>query len=41
VAISQVFGSALPGRCKDRPELAATAIPLGAGIVVEEWRDEV
>jgi 3' terminal RNA ribose 2'-O-methyltransferase Hen1 len=30
VAISQVFGSALQGRCKDRPELPATAIPLTA-----------
>jgi 3' terminal RNA ribose 2'-O-methyltransferase Hen1 len=30
VAISQVFGSALQGRCKDRPELASTAIPLAA-----------
>src|SRR5436853_6706224 len=30
VAIAQVFGSALQGRCKDRPELAATAIPLPA-----------
>ncbi len=28
VAISRVFGSALGGRCRDRPELAATAIPL-------------
>jgi 3' terminal RNA ribose 2'-O-methyltransferase Hen1 len=34
VAISQVFGSALQGRCKDRPELATTAIPLTAGIDV-------
>ena len=34
VAIAQVFGSALQGRCKDRPELAATAIPLAAGIDV-------
>ncbi len=34
VAISQVFGSALQGRCKDRPELAATAIPLAARIEV-------
>jgi 3' terminal RNA ribose 2'-O-methyltransferase Hen1 len=32
VAISQVFGSALQGRCKDRPELAAAAIPLEARI---------
>lgn len=28
VAIAKVFGSALGGRCKDRPELAAMAIPL-------------
>jgi 3' terminal RNA ribose 2'-O-methyltransferase Hen1 len=34
VAISQVLGSALQGRCKDRPELAATAIPLSARIDV-------
>jgi 3' terminal RNA ribose 2'-O-methyltransferase Hen1 len=34
VALSQVFGSALQGRCKDRPELAATAIPLMARIDV-------
>lgn len=34
VAIAQVFGSALQGRCKDRPELAATAIPLAATIEV-------
>src|ERR1019366_4665905 len=34
VAISQVFGSALQGRCKDRPQLAATAIPLTARIDV-------
>jgi 3' terminal RNA ribose 2'-O-methyltransferase Hen1 len=34
VAISQVFGSALQGRCKDRPELAAMAIPLTARIDV-------
>ena len=34
VAISQVLGSALNGRCKDRPELAATAIPLVARIDV-------
>ncbi len=30
VAISQVFGSALGGRCKDRPQLAEAAIPLEA-----------
>lgn len=34
VAIAQVFGSALQGRCKDRPELASTAIPLTARIDV-------
>ena len=34
VAISQVFGSAMSGRCKDRPELVATAIPLSAKIEV-------
>ncbi len=34
VAISQVFGSALQGRCNDRPELAATAIPLSARLDV-------
>ena len=30
VAISSVFGSALAGRSRDRPDLAATAIPLEA-----------
>lgn len=30
VAISQVFGTAMQGRCKDRPELAKTPIPLEA-----------
>src|SRR5262249_34824837 len=34
VAIAQVFGSGLQGRCKDRPELATTAIPLMARIDV-------
>lgn len=32
VAIAQVFGTALAGNCKDRPELVATAIPLSARI---------
>lgn len=32
VAIAQVLGSALNGKCKDRPELASTAIPLEARI---------
>ena len=34
VAISQVFGSALNGRCRDRPELAQTAIAWTAKIDV-------
>jgi 3' terminal RNA ribose 2'-O-methyltransferase Hen1 len=34
VAISQVFGSALAGRSKDRPELADTQLPLEAEISV-------
>lgn len=34
VAIAQVFGSAMGGRSKDRPELAETPIPLEARIVV-------
>jgi 3' terminal RNA ribose 2'-O-methyltransferase Hen1 len=34
VAIAQVFGSALAGRSKDRPELVATPLPLTARIEV-------
>ncbi|HEV3235874.1 MAG TPA: 3' terminal RNA ribose 2'-O-methyltransferase Hen1, partial [Gemmataceae bacterium] len=34
VAIAQVFGSALQGRCKDRPELVETRISLAARIDV-------
>jgi 3' terminal RNA ribose 2'-O-methyltransferase Hen1 len=34
VAISQVLGTALQGRCKDRPELVAEAIPLEARLDV-------
>jgi 3' terminal RNA ribose 2'-O-methyltransferase Hen1 len=34
VAISQVYGSALGGRCKDRPELVSTPIPLEARLDV-------
>src|SRR5262245_4263487 len=34
VAISQVFGSALQGRCKDRPELVQTPISLAARLDV-------
>lgn len=34
VAIAQVFGSALNGRCKDRPELVTTPIPLEAKLDV-------
>lgn len=34
VAIAQVFGSALQGRCKDRPELPRTPVPLTARVDV-------
>jgi 3' terminal RNA ribose 2'-O-methyltransferase Hen1 len=34
VAIAQVYGSALQGRCKDRPDLPAAALPLTARIDV-------
>jgi len=34
VAIAQVFGSALQGRCKERADLAGTPIPLSARIDV-------
>ena len=34
VAVSQVLGTALQGRCKDRPELAETPRPLSARIDV-------
>lgn len=34
VAIAQVFGSALAGTCKDRPELAQTPLPLQAKLAV-------
>ncbi|MEA5598553.1 3' terminal RNA ribose 2'-O-methyltransferase Hen1 [Rivularia sp. UHCC 0363] len=34
VAISQVFGTALGGRCKDKPELVETPMPLVAKISV-------
>jgi 3' terminal RNA ribose 2'-O-methyltransferase Hen1 len=38
VAISEVFGSALGGRSKDRPDLAAAAIPLEARLAVVPCR---
>ncbi|HID78823.1 MAG TPA: 3' terminal RNA ribose 2'-O-methyltransferase Hen1 [Planctomycetaceae bacterium] len=34
VAIARVFGTALAGRCRERPELAATPIPLEARVDV-------
>ena len=34
VALAQVYGSALGGRCKDRPGLAETPMPLEARLVV-------
>ena len=38
VAIAQVFGSALSGRSKDRPELAETPLPLEARLAVVPCR---
>ena len=38
VAIADVFGSALAGRCKDRPELVARPIPLQATVNVVRSR---
>jgi 3' terminal RNA ribose 2'-O-methyltransferase Hen1 len=38
VAIAQVLGSALSGGCKERPELAATPIPLTARLSVVPCR---
>jgi 3' terminal RNA ribose 2'-O-methyltransferase Hen1 len=38
VAISQVYGSALAGRCKDRPELVGQAIPLTARLAAVPCR---
>jgi hypothetical protein len=37
-AVRQVYGSALQGRCKDRPQLAATPIPLSGRIDVPPVR---
>jgi 3' terminal RNA ribose 2'-O-methyltransferase Hen1 len=34
VAIAEVYGTALAGRCRDRPELAQTALPLIAHLAV-------
>jgi 3' terminal RNA ribose 2'-O-methyltransferase Hen1 len=34
VAIAQVYGPALQGRCKERPQIAGTALPLSARIDV-------
>lgn len=39
VAISRVFGSALSGKCKERPELVRTAIPLSARVSMLPCRD--
>src|SRR5690242_19160611 len=38
VAIAEVFGSALAGRSRDRPELAASEIPISARIAVVPCR---
>src|SRR4051794_31244802 len=34
VAIAEIFGTALSGRCQARPELAATPLPLQARLAV-------
>jgi RNA repair, ligase-Pnkp-associating, region of Hen1 len=34
VAIAEIFGTELSGRCKERPELAGTPLPLQASIAV-------
>jgi len=43
VAIARVFGSALGGRCRDRPELVGKPLPLAAGVAALPCRsaDEV
>ena len=41
VAIAQVFGSALGGRSKDKPELVETALPLTAKLSVLPCRGGV
>jgi 3' terminal RNA ribose 2'-O-methyltransferase Hen1 len=41
VAISQVFRSALNGRCRERPELAETALPLEARLAAVPCRGGV
>jgi 3' terminal RNA ribose 2'-O-methyltransferase Hen1 len=38
VALAQVYGTAMAGRCKDRPELAATAMPYTARLAVVQCR---
>jgi hypothetical protein len=38
VALAQVLGSALRGSCKDRPDLADTAIPLEASDAADNVR---
>ena len=40
VAIARVFGSAMAGRCAEKPELADTAIPLRARLSVLPCNDE-
>jgi 3' terminal RNA ribose 2'-O-methyltransferase Hen1 len=39
VAISNIYGTALPGRCDSRPELAQMAIPLAARLPVVPYRE--
>ncbi|WP_045217380.1 3' terminal RNA ribose 2'-O-methyltransferase Hen1 [Desulfonatronovibrio magnus] len=39
VALARVFSSALKGTCRDRPELAESALPLSAEVAVLPCRD--
>ncbi len=41
VALAQVYGSALAGQCKQRPDLVETALPLQAHLSVVPCRDGV
>ena len=40
VAMSRTYGTALAGRCRDRPELARTPIPLEARIAAVPCRGQ-
>jgi len=40
VAISRVFGTAMSGKCKEKPELAAIKLPLKAKIMMLPVKEE-